>query len=74
MGSVAGPVSAFGGAGACSDCGSCARDGAGEKSVPAAIIKAKHSLITIPAATIRFIESFRPYQNGLVSEATYRFN
>ena len=58
---MAGPVSASGGAGVCSDCGSCAREVAGNESIPAAIIEAKQNLTTAPAAAFRIIESFRPY-------------
>jgi hypothetical protein len=46
MESVAGPVSASGGAGVCSDCESCAHKGAGNKNIPSAIIEAKQYVIT----------------------------
>jgi len=62
MDSVAGPVSASGGAGVCSDCGSCARETAGKKNVLTAIIEAKQYVITVPAATLHIIESFRPFK------------
>jgi hypothetical protein len=64
MESVAGPVSASGGAASCSDCGSCAREIAGNENVPTAIIEAKQNLITAPEATLRIIESFRPFKTG----------
>ena len=61
---MAGPVSASGGAGDCSDGGSCARNPAANKNVPTAIVEAKQNLITAPAATLRIIESFGPFKTG----------
>jgi hypothetical protein len=46
MESVAGPVSASGGAGVCSDCESCAHKDAGNKNISSAIIEAKQYVIT----------------------------
>ena len=61
---MAGHVSASGGAGVCSDCGSCAREIAGNENARNAIIVAKQTLITAPAATLRIIESFGPFKTG----------